>query len=321
MGRYEIELDDDRNIDSILDKQAGTRVVLNRLGAELIGYRIRDGKNGREIPLMYRDSLVSEPASGWKNHATVLFPIVGGLKGKVSKLRDMTIRTPGNHGVARHSLFSLAGAEDADRGLIRYRLRANDYTFQYYPFDFQLDLAFELLVQGLAVTFEIANPGSRPIYYCFGWHPGFRVPFLEGKGRKRDCQLILPRGQFRQYHNNEHCRLTGETSIVPVGGPFDWTEEGLELTYMFEIEDPVNRTVELKDPSSGVSVRVDFPDFPHLGFWSEPGEDFICIEPWQGMDDHEKQEPFDQKVGIVRLDAGDVDRRTIKVLPSLEVTE
>lgn len=153
------------------------------------------------------------------------------------------------------------------------------------------------------------------MYYCFGWHPGFGTPFLQGRGKKRDCRLVLPAGQIRKYHNNEHCRLTGETSMIAIDGPLEWTEEGLELTYMYEIDDPEKRTVTLEDPNSRVSVKMDFPEFPHLGFWSEPGDDFICIEPWQGMDDHEEQENFDQKVGVVKLEAGSVDRRTITLAP------
>jgi len=318
MSQYEIQLDDESKIDRVLNHRSGARLMLNRLGAELIGYRISDPNSGREIPLMYRDSLAEKPESGWKNHATVLFPIVGGLKNKVSRLGDTIISTPGNHGIARHSLFSVVGTEDGERGLIQYRLSGNEYTREYYPFDFQLDLVFELQGQDLAVTFEISNPGNGAIYYCFGWHPGFSTPFLQGQGKKSDCRLIMRQGQIRKYHNNEHCRLTGETSMMTVGGPLDWTEEELELTYMYGIDDPTNRTVRLEDRHSGVSVRIDFPEFPHLGFWSEPGDDFICIEPWQGMDDHEEQEEFDQKVGVVKLEAGGVDRRTIRVIPAFD---
>jgi galactose mutarotase-like enzyme len=265
---------------------------------------------------MYRDSLAEKPDSGWKNHATVLFPIVGGLKNKVSRLGEKVVRTPGNHGIARHSLFSVVRSEACENGLIQYRLSSSDYTREYYPFEFQLDLTFQLEEQNLSLTFEISNPDEDEIYYSFGWHPGFATPFLKGEGRKSDCRLVLPKGQIKKYHNNEHCRLTGETSMMAVGGSLDWTEEGLELTSMYAIDEPVQRTVTLEDPHSMVSVRIDFPEFPHLGFWSEPGDEFICIEPWQGMDDHEEQESFDQKVGVVKLEAGKLDRRTIRVTPA-----
>ena len=30
------------------------------------------------------------------------------------------------------------------------------------------------------------------------------------------------------------------------------------------------------------SIRIRFPDLPHLGVWTKPGAGFLCIEPWQG---------------------------------------
>jgi len=86
---------------------------------------------------------------------------------------------------------------------------------------------------------------------------------------------------------------------------------------MFGIDDPEMRHVTLEDPISRVSIRVEFPDFPHLGLWANQGEEYICIEPWQGMDDHEEQEPFDRKLGIVKLEPGCKDKRTITVTPRI----
>ncbi len=77
------------------------------------------------------------------------------------------------------------------------------------------------------------------------------------------------------------------------------------------------RQVTLEDPAAKVSIKVEFPEFPHLGFWSEPGYEFICIEPWQGMDDHEDQQPFDLKIGMMQLAPGGKDIRTIKVTPTV----
>ena len=316
MSSFKVEINNENNIDLLADKKAGSSVMINRMGCEVIGYRVKDSK-GREIGLMYRDSQAEKPESGWKNHATILFPIVGGLKNNQSRLGSTVIKSPGNHGVARHSLFRLVETSQQDAAMARYRLRANDYTREYFPFDFQLDLTFTLKGNVLSVTFEITNPGTGPLHYCFGWHPGFSTPVIPGEGSKNDCRLVFPEGSIRKYQNNEHCRLTGETSMIDVGGPLEWTEEELEATLMYEIDDPVLRTVTLEDPGSGVSIRVDFPDMPHLGFWSEPGDEFICIEPWQGMDDREDQEPFDEKVGVVMLAPGGKDTRTIKVTPQI----
>lgn len=316
MGSWHVESLEDEGLDTLIDESAGSRATINRFGCDLIGYRITDPKTGQEIPLMWRDSQAEAPADGWKSHATVLFPVVGGLKNNESMLGDTVVSSRGNHGVPRHSLFELVETDTQDRAMAKYRLVPNEEIRGYYPFDFVLELEFVLKGIELSVTFTITNPGADgPIHYCFGWHPGFAAPLIAGQGKKADCRLILPEGTIRKYDNNEECRLTGETRLEKVGGPLSWTEEELEATLMYEVDDPSMRWVTFEDPAAGVQVRVEFPDFPHLGFWSDPGYDFLCIEPWQGMDDHEEQEPFDQKVGIVRLEAGGRDTRTVQVKP------
>ena len=318
MAVYSVLTDEETHIDKLVNESGKSSVIINRIGGEVIGYRIYDEKREKELPLLVRDGITEKPAEGWKNHAPILFPIVGGIKGDKSYLGETLITSRGNHGFTRHSKFELVEKDTSDKALLHYRLNADEETGKYYPFDFQMDVTYQLKGNDLTVFFEIANKEKeRDIYYCFGWHPGFRTPVIEGVGSKLDCQILLNKGVYRKYQNNEHCRLTGETSELEIDGAVSWTEEELELTIMLEIDDRDKRVCTLYDPASGIKIEVEFKDFPHLGLWSEKGNDFICIEPWQGMDDHEEQEPFDKKVGIVKLSPGGVDKRTITVKPKL----
>jgi len=56
---------------------------------------------------------------------------------------------------------------------------------------------------------------------------------------------------------------------------------------------------------TGPSLRLDFPDMPHLGIWSKPGAGFVCLEPWQGF---ASPVGFDgelaEKPGIILVPAG-----------------
>jgi len=317
LGSYVVIIDNERKIDRLVNETEKSEVTINRYGCEVVGYRIQDAARGQSVPLLWRDNQIEAPEKGWKNHAPILFPIVGGLKEKKSLLGDTVISSRGNHGFARHSTFDLVETSHDGRAMIRYRLKPNPEIRQYYPFDFQLDLVYELIGNILAVTFEISNPGRGPILYQFGWHPGFATPVFSGKGSKTDCRILMPKGTITKYENNEHCRLTGNKQEISVGGPLVWTEKELEDTLMFGIDDPEMRHVTLEDPAARVSIRVEFPDFPHLGLWANQGEDYICIEPWQGMDDHEEQETFDKKLGIVKLEPGCSDKRTITVTPRI----
>jgi hypothetical protein len=55
----------------------------------------------------------------------------------------------------------------------------------------------------------------------------------------------------------------------------------------------------------GPSLRLDFPQMPHLGIWTKPGAGFVCLEPWQGF---ASPADFDgelaEKPGIVGLPPG-----------------
>ena len=87
---------------------------------------------------------------------------------------------------------------------------------------------------------------------------------------------------------------------------------------MLEIADKANRTCTLYNPKLERGVKVDFTDFPHFGLWANEGENYFCLEPWQGMDDHEEQEPFDQKVGVVKLKPGESIEKTARITPILK---
>jgi galactose mutarotase-like enzyme len=64
----------------------------------------------------------------------------------------------------------------------------------------------------------------------------------------------------------------------------------------------------------GASLRVEFPDMPHLGVWTKPGAGFICIEPWQGhADPQDFAGDFSDKPGIVSIQPGETRRFAITI--------
>jgi galactose mutarotase-like enzyme len=240
------------------------------------------------------------------------------LKNQRSLLGNRVITTPCCHGFARESPFELAGVSTTDRAEIVYRLISDPATRRYYPFDFVFEMTYALRHTGLSVTFNVANADRCPIYLSFGWHPGFNTELGLG-GKRHDWRIVLPKGTYRKYHvvNGEFSLLTGTTSDVVFDGPIPWTDDGLEQTLIFEIEDARNRKCRLHNSILDLGVDLTFEDFPLLGIWGKRDQDYICIEPWQGMDDHEAQESFDQKIGIYRLAPGETVRKSCTVTPLL----
>ncbi|MEA2063652.1 MAG: twin-arginine translocation signal domain-containing protein, partial [Gemmatimonadota bacterium] len=277
MSNYRVQTDDERKIDLLINEKNKARVMIKRSGAEVVGYRITDTASGRQVPLMWRDSELEPPESGWRGHATVMFPIVGGIRNNTSRLGSKVIRL-GGHGFAHSSMFDLVGTDDKTSARIHYRLDPGSQIKNDYPFDFRFDIIYELEGNMLSATFDIGNPGSEPLYCCFGWHPGLRAPIFHGVGKKSDCRLVLPPGgTITRYCVNEHCRLTGETTAVSTDRPLEWTEEELFATMLFGVDDPDLRAITLEDPGSGIDIRVEFPGFSNFGLWSEPGREYICI--------------------------------------------
>jgi len=302
------------------DAEAGLDVVegeglsmqVRRRGAELISLAWNDAQHGK-VGLLWRDGERDDPPRFWKSHAPILFPIVGGLHDNASRTTTgEEVRFGGLHGFVRHQDLALIEAGPVEDGFaLRYRLLADEATRGMYPWEFAFEVTYFLRRSRLEVAFRVENRDVRPMPYQVGWHPGFATPLRPGAGEKACCHVRLPACGFDRLLNDDRCFLTGQRVPTDGTGDFPFTEKGLDLTYMFDLSrvPPGDRAVTLLDPDGAFGVRVAFPDFPHLGLWSDAGAPFVCIEPWQGMDDHVSQEPFDRKLGIALLPPGGRDTR------------
>ncbi len=61
----------ERLLDVLTDEERGLRIIVSRLGAELVSLA-RRGAQGNWIGFLYRDNDICKAASGWGNHATVM---------------------------------------------------------------------------------------------------------------------------------------------------------------------------------------------------------------------------------------------------------
>ena len=77
-----------RLLDVLTDEDAGLRLIVSRLGAELVSLARRDAR-GDWIGFLHRDNDLSAPAKGWANHATVMGYFLHRLKNERSLYRGM----------------------------------------------------------------------------------------------------------------------------------------------------------------------------------------------------------------------------------------
>jgi len=287
---YRVEKECMPGFDRLVNDNEKCSVLIKRFGAEVIGYDVWDEEAGKFLPILWNNGNDSIPFPGaWKNHATILFPIVGGLKNGRSRFDDAEIILPGNHGFARRSTFDLIEAKTEDSAKAIYRLSSTAETKKLYPFDFALDLIYILKGNCLSLSFKVKNIDKKILPFQFGWHPGFNTELGLG-GKRSEWEISFPAGRYKQYHvlDTGDSFLTGKKSRHEFKDPFTFSDQELHCTMMYEIEIPANRCCRLYNNRLHRGVQMIFTDFPHVGFWAEKGQEYICIEPWQGMDDHEK---------------------------------
>jgi len=259
-------------------------------GAELI--RLQDERG--------RDLLWSGDPAVWAGRSPLLFPIVGGV-------RDDRIRVDGvdfpmrRHGFARTSTFEVI---ETDPSACRLRLTSSDATWHAYPFDFVLEVAYRVEDATLAVTAAVTNPGQRPLPVSFGFHPAFRWPLPYG-GSKEEHEIRFERPEPAPIRRLEGALIGREARRSPIAGHQLVLRDELFERDALILDQVASRSVEYGVPGLR-SIRVTFPAMPHLGIWTKPGANFICIEPWHGYASPEEFEgEFADKPGMTLVPPGE----------------
>lgn len=248
-------------------------VKLKSYGAELASLVLKE--DGTEY-------IWQGDAKYWSGQAPVLFPIVGKLNNDQYIAEGATYELP-IHGFARRMEFTPIVAE-ADKAV--FRLQANTETKVKYPYDFELDIAYELRGKSVLVEYLVRNMDERNMWFSIGAHPGFNCPLLPGE-KFEEYMLEFEQKETTKSLVIDNKTLTGATK------PFLHKERTVALSRTLFANDVIilqeiqSSKVTLKSSRTEKKVTVEFPGFPYLGIWSKETEaPFVCIEPWYGIPDY-----------------------------------
>ena len=64
---------------------------------------------------------------------------------------------------------------------ITFKLRSNPEFLKKYPFDFYLSISYTINDNELTCRINVTNKGLKPMYFNFGLHPAFKVPWNENE--------------------------------------------------------------------------------------------------------------------------------------------
>ncbi|MFZ4532457.1 MAG: aldose 1-epimerase family protein [Alsobacter sp.] len=265
------------------------------LGAELVSLRLRDHE------------IIWQAGPAWPRHSPLLFPVVGRLKGDTYRHAGRMFGLP-KHGFARDMRFAAARL-GLDR--VRFTLADDPATRAAYPFRFRLTLTYTLHPDRLAVDYAVANTGDEPMPFSIGAHPALCWPI---RADKTDHWVRFDADETAPVRRIED-GLLGPDRESPVRGRLLALDESL-----FAADALIFTRIASHGLEFGVGiepcVRVAWEGFRHLGLWSRPGGDFLCVEPWHGYDSSpEDPDELAAKPGIIMLEPGDVSRFALMISP------
>jgi galactose mutarotase-like enzyme len=287
---------EDQHLDTLTDEENGLRIIVSRLGAELISLA-RINEAGEWTGFLYRDNDLSKPSQGWANHATVMGYYLHRLKNGRSLYRGREIKG-GNHGFLRSKTWRFVESSVGDGASLKYQISPQDFSPSEYPLKVSVDLTYRIDGNKLSVVFEFRNDEPElTAHVAFGLHPGFAATSLQS------FHLQMPRGCYRRYFSPENF-LSGQTRDIEfAGGEMPFPKNELPGSIILELVDVPRCQFSYVDPPSGRWVVMDLTGVPYLTLWSDGGP-FLCVEPCWGLTDHHEQRAFEDKEGIQTIPPG-----------------
>ena len=239
----------------------------------------------------------------WANFAPNLFPIVGMLKDETYYFEGKPYQLPKHGFIRNNTKFQVIKESNTS---VTLRLSFDEDSLKSYPFKFEYLVIFELDDTKLHITYKVINKDSKTIYFSIGGHPAFKCPVYPNENYK-DYRLVFETEEISHTHllNLKSGLVTSNTAPI-----FDSPTHIQLRPDLFDkdaliFKDLKSQKVTLNSHQHGDILTLHFSDFPYLGLWAKPNSDYVCIEPWLGIADHEDtDQQLTTKEGIIALASG-----------------
>jgi len=226
----------------------------------------------------------------WSGKAPILFPIVGALK-------DGHMICDGNrydmprHGIARRCLFKAIEHTDSS---VTMRLTADAESLAVYPWNYELQVHFELHESGIGIRYDVFNRDNTDMLFAVGSHPAFALE-INDQYQFSDYEISFNQQESLAIHRlNEEGLL--DTEAQPLSDNASATSGASMPGSAFALSEDIfnDDALVFRDIKSDrisllrqgkLLLSVDTGGAPHLGIWAKPKAPFVCIEPWLGTSD------------------------------------
>lgn len=234
----------------------------------------------------------------WARHAPNLFPIVGKLKNGEFFYKSSSYKLP-QHGFARDNEFICI--EQTDDYLL-FELTASEQTLQQYPFHFNLQIGYKLIRNKVETSYSVINPDNCDLYFSVGAHPAFNCP-LQKNESFNDYELIFPnKNSLINTALNDGLITSHTKQIVLNNNRLNVSKKLFDNDALVFMNSQIDE-VQLVSMKTKHGVSLVSKNWPYFGIWTKKDtEQFVCLEPWQGIADSDIiNSNIEEKEGIIKL--------------------
>lgn len=264
--------------------------IISKAGNTQASFVPEKGGVGSSIIMPYkneeRELLFQHPHFWERNHPHLpggwpfLFPVCARLEranNAGNYLYDGHIYNLPIHGFAPYLPWKVSNhTQDS----LTLKLCSNQKTLEIYPFNFCVELTYQVTNKTLTCSQCYSNTGNKPLPYYAGFHPYFLTPPAQNGKEK----VLVNFTAVRHFKCNEKLTdLVGEQALLNLPASIADPKINEQLSML-----GANKLVTLSFPD-GLKINMEAAGvedqnlFNYLQLYTQPELPFICIEPWMSF--------------------------------------
>lgn len=216
--------------------------------------------HGREI--LHINRVILETAPMAAGGIPILFPFSSRTKDDCYVLDGKTYYMP-MHGLVKNDCFAIKST--AEDRIVLWLENSPSWKVQNYPFDFHLEVEYQLKGDQLTTVFRITNKSEQAMPHYLGWHPFFKSTDKRRIQVKHDMQVHY---DYQAHIDQELCVLD------------DLSKEWDDVFHS-----PVNGSFLVENAADQYQVQCETDEEFDVLVVCSLIQGSVCVEPWCGLPD------------------------------------
>ncbi|MCO7176128.1 aldose epimerase [Sporolactobacillus kofuensis] len=241
---------------------------------------------GKDVLYLKKDTLF-DPSKNVRGGIPVLFPMAGQLPDKSYLLGNKTYIME-NHGLARQRPWQVIDQKsEQSYAEVTLQFASDKSTLEQFPFEFEVVFTYVLSGEKLTIRQSYRNQSESKMPIYPGFHPYFNI-------KNKHLLLNTKTSSYIDYNDQKVKSFNGEIDLTNLPEAVVYADDSDKIVAPFD-----------KDTKLVIEKSKAFR---YVMLWSEPGHDYVCIEPWTAKKNEynekkeliyvERDHPFEVEISI-----------------------